>query len=245
MVGVIVLSKDRPDLFRRCAASVPDAPPVRDRIVFNNGADPATSEAAAALGWREYHSPKNVSFSEGNNRAVEILHPDCTHALLLNNDVTLHQGALETLWRYRDEADVLGCLILDPDGRVNHAGVVPHRNGGLDHLGRGMDRAAFGPFASLAPQSVAAVTFACALVSLGPWRRLGGLDPRYWYCYEDADYCLRVREQGGRVAVCVGAVVTHAESSTRCPYKTADDGLPAFRGAWPTERLLRACGVTR
>jgi len=245
VLAVIVLSKDRPDLFRACAASVPgDAAYLSDKVLVQNGTDGETVAAAAAAGWQVIDTRgANLSFSAGNNLAARALGPHVTHLLLLNNDAVLHPGALDALWAARAEADVVGSFILDPEGKVDHAGVYFDCYLHGDHLGHGLDPDPyFPPGQDL--HNLPAVTFACAMVSRAAWDHAGGLDESYWYCCEDTDLCLRVREHGGAVMVARDAVVTHAASSTRDPKATADVAEALFSRRWrDTGRLLRAAGT--
>lgn len=237
VIGVVVLSKDRPDLFARCAASVHPDDPVCERVLVQNGTDRQTLEAAKLAGWRVIEPGKNLSFSAANNLAVQSMdRTRVTHALLVNNDCVLHPRCVEHLWAARLDAEAVGCVVLDPWGLVNHAGSVPRHHGGMDHLGRGLPQGLFSEDVLGLP----AVTFAAVLVSLAAWDLLGGMDEGYWYCFEDVDWCLRLRESGGRVRVAAGAVVTHDESSTRCPFSTAGSNLEKYRRDWPLERIWAA-----
>ena len=57
-----------------------------------------------------------------------------------------------------------------------------------------------------------AVTAACCLVTMSSFKRLGGLNTNYLWCFDDIDYCLRVRASGGKVAYCGGTKIHHEES---------------------------------
>lgn len=215
MLAVIVLSKDRPDLFRACADAVPVAPYLEYRLLVDNGESPGVNETSRdALhrdpAWAVLRGDAKVSFSLGNNQAERWLPPSVTHLLLLNNDCVLHPGCVHAMWEARGRAAIVGAKLFDPDGRVNHAGVVFDGQGWAQHLGRDM-----GPV--MVPDDLAtpAVTFACVLVDRSLWRQLGGLSELYWYCFEDVDFCLRAREAGARCLVPDAARATHAESSTR------------------------------
>ena len=104
---------------------MPNIPPVVQRILVQNGTDPDTVPLALASGWEVIDNRgENLSFSAGNNLAAGAANPSATHLLLLNNDAVLHPGAAEALWADRARADVVGSLILRPDGMVDHAGIL-------------------------------------------------------------------------------------------------------------------------
>jgi GT2 family glycosyltransferase len=59
-------------------------------------------------------------------------------------------------------------------------------------------------------ETVPFVPLACALARRASLEAVGGLDERYGFYYEDYDLCWRLREAGGRVAVCWDAGAVHA-----------------------------------
>lgn len=241
-LAVIVLSKDRPDLFRACDASLyaNPAPYLVQKLLVQNGTDAETLAEAKSRGWSVIDSRgENWSFSAGNNVAVRSAGEAVSHVLLLNNDAELLPGSLDALWSARARADVVGSFILNPDGSVNHAGVYFGHNLGPMHLGKGADVSGFPPGRDL--YHLPAVTFACVLLSVSGYHAVGGLDERYWYAYEDIDYCLRAREAGQSVMVARDAVVVHAESSTRNGDWAGRRGEPVWDATWVNSgRLLRA-----
>jgi GT2 family glycosyltransferase len=242
MLAAVVLSKDRPDLFRACADSVPRTPFLEYRLLVDNDTEPGETarEAESHPGWAVLRGGPHVSFSLGNNQAEKWLPDSVTHLLLLNNDCVLSPGCLEALWAARDTADVVGSFILSPDGRVNHAGVTFSPSGWPDHVGRGADPDRFTGDVT----RVVAVTFACVLVRRDLWRRLGGLDEKYWYCFEDIDFCLRAREAGASVRVVRAAEVVHAESSTRGP-ETVGRNANRYRATWVLSGRVWGCFCER
>lgn len=243
-VSVITLSKDRPDLVERLsdaldaqAAPLVDAPNV-GRVLVNNGAprkrrgyDP-TTKLASNRGWLVIEPGYNTSFSEGNNLAAEAARAEWLW--LLNNDAQPTTECLSELWAAR--GDVTGCLISHVDGSVNHAGVGlapwPH------HLARGNSIASVrGAYSEPAPR-VPAVTFASVLIRRTVWDALGGLDPVYWYCYEDTDFCCRAIEAGYVINLALGALVSHDECGTRERGGAYEQqGADEFRMRWGSKLL--------
>jgi GT2 family glycosyltransferase len=212
-LAIIVLSRDRPDLFAACAASLPDAPYVSQRILVNNGTDGQTVRSAMVAGWQVIDNRgENLSFSAGNNLASRTVGPSVTHLLLLNNDVTLHGGSLDAMWAKRGLADAVGAFLLQPSGCVDHAGVWFNADLWPVQFGRHQGMADFPEGRDMV--GLPAVTFACAMVSRAAYDAIGGLDERYWYCLEDVDFCLRLRQAGGSCAVARDAVGTHVGSAT-------------------------------
>lgn len=236
-VSVLTLSRHKPDYVERLsdaldALNLGEDPPLEvERILVNNGAprerttwDPVT-KLACQRGWVVIEPGYNASFSEGNNLAAQAAQGE--YLLLLNDDAVPESEAVARLWSARDAAEVLGCLILQDDGTVNHAGtdVLPWP----DHIGRGSSLADWLP----GLHDREAVTFACVLIRADWYAKLEGLDEGYVYSFEDVDFCLRTIANGGRVAVHLGAVVRHNECGTR-PRGGTNDGTNAqrYRERW-------------
>lgn len=221
-VDVVVLTRT-PKLFGACAPAVPAW---ANRIVVDNAGRPMIRHTADRYGWRYLRPGHNTSFSEGCNLGVAV--GSAPRILLLNDDAVLAPGALEAMAAHREP--IVGALIVQSDGRVNHAGVT-FQDGGPTHLGR----QAIDPerFRRAGCGQVPAVTFACALVDRAVFEALGGLDEGYWYCFEDVDFCLAAAERGWRCWQCNEATVRHDEYGTRSPGTARSNGA-RFHGRWTT-----------
>jgi GT2 family glycosyltransferase len=235
-ITVITLSRDRPDLFKACSDHI-SSPHVIQKILVNNGTDEETRVIAHGAGWEVIDNPQNCSFSVGNNRAAERARG--SHLLLVNNDARLQPGCIENLWKHRKHP-LLGTLILDEIGRVNHAGVGYYAKNLMPvHYGRGL------PVDSIyGDRFVPCVTFACVLIDIRLWHALGGLDEQFYYSYEDIDFCARAQEKGILARFVHDAVVIHNECSTRDPQEVDPANAVKFHNKWiKTRRLLDALGL--
>jgi GT2 family glycosyltransferase len=197
-------------------------------VLVNNGNHVESTHQAIRQGWWSLEPGVNTSFSHGHRHAADALR-DVPYFLLLNDDLVCGPEFVERLWARREQADVMGALLLNPDGTVNHAGGLVHRSGMAGHIGRGDPRAAWER--AEAPLRVN-VTFAAALVNAATWRVLGGLDERYYYGYEDTDFCLRVLRAGGSVRCALDAVGFHGELGTRKPGVYDGQNAGVFRETW-------------
>jgi len=230
-VGVVVVTRNRPDLLRVAAGTVVEQGLPLEGVVVDNGPDDETRAIAERLGWRYLTRGRNLSFAEANDWAIGELSAD--RALLLNNDARLTAGSLQAMLGH--DAPIVGALILDEDGSVNHAGVRIALDDGPYHLGRGDDPERWA--GRCAPTE--ATTFAAALVRRDAYLGAGGMDDGYWYGFEDVDLCLRIRERGGEILTCREARVLHAEKTTR------GDGFDAqnfdrYRRTWLETGRARA-----
>lgn len=245
MIGVVVLSRNRPDLFVACAASVglvggPSV--VRQAVLVQHGKDAETEAAAAERGWAMAKPGRNLSYAAGNNLGVAMLTPEVTHALLLNNDAVLTDGALDAMWAARTRGAIVGAVTIQPaTGEVSHAGGTFRAQGegplAPDHMGRGTP-----PETHEHDVRCYWATFAAVLIERGLWDELGGLDEDFWYSFEDVDFCLRAREKRGpgNVWVAAGARVLHPEHGTRTGVEDRRNGQ-VFATKWLTsDRLEKA-----
>lgn len=261
-LGIVTLSRNYRYVKRLSAALANhwSNPPVYRLLVNNHRpgyhADLLRS-VARERGWAVWSPGRNTSYSEGNNEGVRRLlqwserdGAELTHVLLLNDDcvpqptdeVTSFVGRL---WASRERADVLGALLLNSNGTVNHAGVDLRK--GDPHVGRGLP---LGEVVRRGDEVVhmggacppcMAVTGAAMLVKLDLWQRLGGLDEGYVYGFEDTDFCLRALEAGAVIRCERRAVAVHDECGTRPRQGERDvENARRFREQWPPARIHNA-----
>lgn len=198
-------------------------------VIVNNSNRMELTAAALAGGAFALEPGYNTTFSAGNNLAVLALKGRADWLLLLNDDVEPEVGMVISLLRRRDRADILGTLLLNTDGTVNHAGtfVAPGRT---DHIGRHEPREKWEKDAAV---PVAAVTFAAVLIRRGLWDELGGLDEGYRYGWEDTDFCLRALQKGATIRCVRDAVAVHDECGTRPRNGTIDrENFTLFESRW-------------
>ncbi|MEW6332647.1 MAG: glycosyltransferase, partial [Thermodesulfobacteriota bacterium] len=147
-ISIIIPTKDRVDLLKRCIRSIEEKTLYRNYeviIVDNASRQADTLEFLAHLQCR---SPiyRVVSFTEAfnfsrlNNVAVRCAVGE--HLLFLNNDVeVITPGWLEAMLEHsqRDEVGCVGAKLLYPDGKIQHVGVLIGMYGGADHIYKGHD----------------------------------------------------------------------------------------------------------
>lgn len=152
--------------------------------------------------------------------------------LLLNPDAELTPGALPQLVDYlatHPAAAICGPQLRYGDGRFQHGAfrfpglgqvaldVLPVA--GLPAVHRLFDSRINGRYPAAlwrggAPFPVDFVLGAAMLVRGAAIAQVGGLDDSYWMYCEEMDWCLRMREQGWRVAAAPAAVVVHYEGQS-------------------------------
>lgn len=229
-LSVVVLSRDRPDLLRRCLHSVEASRGGVDLewIVVDNG---SRLEATAALlrHWR--HRPGSrvrvlpldqpFNWSLLNNRAAATSRAELL--LFCNNDVEVPAETTTRGWltvmaaqALRPAIGCVGARLLYPDGSLQHAGLLPPLGQGCEHPYRHLSLTRL-PHRGRADHLSGwpAVTGACLMVRRTLWWRSGGFDPALPVEGNDVDFCLRLGSAGLRHVVCPEATLLHHEGASR------------------------------
>jgi GT2 family glycosyltransferase len=157
---------------------------------------------------------RNLGFVDSCNRGARAATGEIL--LFLNNDTVLLPGWLPPLLRlFHDEpkAGVVGGKLILPDGTLQEAGNYVFRDGSVGHFGRA-DTEVEDPLYGF----VREVDYCSGALLATPrvlFAKLGGFDRRFrpGY-YEDADYCMRVRQAGHGVYCQPASAVVHMEGST-------------------------------
>ena len=238
-VTVIIPTRDRPDLLRRCLDSIERQTtyPAYSVCVVDN--DSRMAATHALFEERRLHvvtAPGPFNYSRIVNRGVAAAGSD--FVVLLNNDTTIRTpGWLEALLEQAIAQDVgaVGARLVFPDGRPQHEGITIDSGPGLGPTNLRVPRAFLDLTVNMpVPRDVSAVTAACMMVRTELWRHLGGFDESLAVAYNDVDFCLRVQKEGYRVIYTPRAEVEHVEGASRGPLHPAgDEALFAERwGAW-------------
>jgi GT2 family glycosyltransferase len=202
----------------------------------------------------DHHKCRRISYFERRFNVATKLNMGVAEAkgefiLLLNDDIE----AIEPDWldRMLDQAvkpgvGAVGALLLYPNGRIQHAGVV-HDNGLPAHVCRGgsIHEDYFGSISGV--RNFMAVTGACMLTPTECYRRAGGFSEEFAVSYNDVDYCLKLADLGYRIVYTPHAKLTHMESMSRGALADLDEAAlfqkrwanRVTRDAFHNERFLR------
>lgn len=214
LVSIIVPTKNQLAMLKRCVESVLKLTAYEnyELIIVDNGSDEpeacaylkSIEDKFAEIGSRirVLRAPGPFNFSAINNRAVRET-AQGEYLCLLNNDAAPLDAdwlrEMMTLAR-RPDVGVVGAKLTFPDGRIQHGGVVLGVGYGApaDHPYIGEPGSSMGYWGRLlVPQDFSAVTAACCVTRRSLWDELGGFDEEsFAVCYNDVDYCLKVREAG-------------------------------------------------
>ena len=230
-VGIIIPTRDRLDLLRRCIASVDNLSSYNQReivILDNDSREAATHAYLATCGHRVVPAPGPFNYSRIINAGVRST--STPYVVLLNNDtVVLSEDWIECLLELCQQPDigVVGCMLVHADGRLQHAGIGIGYGHLAYNLGVGWP----------VLRDASAVTGACMMVKREVFDLVGGFDEALAVAYNDVDFCLRVRQQGLRGVYTPFAQLKHEESSSRGALDPSADH-DVFRARWGSEATL-------
>jgi GT2 family glycosyltransferase len=160
-----------------------------------------------------------IGFNIGIKYAMEKHRPD--YVLMLNNDIKfIKNDAIEKLveaGQDDEKTGILGCILLFPDGKVQHIGTELYKNEirSIPLTAKIPDK----------PYEVYAFTGAVFLIKKAVIDKIGLLDEGFApFQREETDYCVRARKSGYRVKVVPTAEVIHYNSKSMinlpCGYVT-------------------------
>ena len=225
LVSLIIPTRDRVDLLHRCVESIFAHTTYRpfELLVVDNG-----SQDAVTLRYlRELETRENVrvlrderpfNFGALNNGAAAQARGELL--ALVNNDIEVRSPDwLEELVRHalQPGTGAVGCKLLFPDGRIQHAGVVLGIGGVAGHIHKFLhgDGPGYQGRAQLT-QHLSAVTAACLVVRRALYLEVGGIEEEHLPVgFNDVDFCLRLLAAGYRNVYTPHAVLLHHESPSR------------------------------
>lgn len=229
LVSIVIPTCDHADLLEACVTSILEQSTYGSFevvLVENNSVEERTfalyeelvvrDERVRMVTWPQSDSA-GFNYSSIVNHGVSISSGE--YVVLLNNDTEV----IEPRWieemlgcLMRPEVGVVGAKLLFGDGLVQHVGMVANPDGNLCHVCQNLPADALGPgYAVAMPGDYAMVTGACQMTPRSLFDELGGYDEGLAVGYNDADYCLRVREAGHEVTVAAHAVLYHREFASR------------------------------
>ncbi|MFT4541364.1 MAG: GT2 family glycosyltransferase [Planctomycetota bacterium] len=223
-VSVIVVSYNVRELLDECLSSIPLSEQV-EAIVVDNASSDDSAELVRAKhpGCVLLALEANMGFSVAVNRGVARAHGELI--LLLNPDASLPNGSLEEMlavMTQRPELAALGVRQQDQNGFFQLAvGPGPSL---IAELGRKLIQGRLDRGSRLTarmverflsqPVEVPWVAASCLLVKREWFDRIDGFDEEFFLFFEDIDFCLRLREAGGRVLYDPRITIVHRRGAS-------------------------------
>jgi GT2 family glycosyltransferase len=225
-VSVIVPTTCRLDVLRPCVDSLLDRTtyPNFEVLLVVNGTGPLTPEQRLYLegvGKRPqlrvlFYDDRPFNFAKTNNWAAEQARGELL--CFLNDDTeTIGNDWLLAMVSevLQDRVGAAGAMLLYPNGRIQHAGVILGPGGVAAHTYRGRRKDTRGYHdRALVAQDVSCVTAACMVVRREAFANVGCFDATLAIAFNDVDFCLRLREAGWRIVWTPAAKLYHNESTS-------------------------------
>ena len=221
-VAVVILNWNGASMLRRFLPSVLEYTPEADIIVADN----ASTDDSIMLLETEFPSVRrilldqNYGFAEGYNQALRQV--EAEYYLLLNNDVRVTPGWLQTMLAYLDShPQIVAC---QPKLRcewapesLEYAGAS---GGYIDRFGYPYCRGRL--LGDVEPDkgqyddvvTISWATGAALLIRSVVYWQVGGLDGRFFAHQEEIDLCWRIRSRGYDVVCIPQSVVYHLGGGT-------------------------------
>lgn len=234
-LSIIIPTRNNLAMLQDCLAFLDnDLPFTVEVVLVDNASDPAQVSDYYTRLQRQFDTrivPMNHRFNYARMINLGVQASRHPNLLLLNNDVVIPHPAcltkaLQTI--ARPEVGIAGSLLVYPDTRVQHGGMLLHltEGEGLPSAQHLFHFAEAGQDSYLdmetATQNCQAVTGAFQMVRREVFHAVEGYDEVSLPVeYNDVDFCLKVRELGLRVLKLPLQGVVHHESATRGRQDTA------------------------
>ena len=227
LVSIIIPSRNGYDQVSVCLKSVFEKStyPNFEVVLVDNGSDDERCfklyekyKASHPGRFSVVKDPRPFNFAAQNRVGVEQSRGE--YLLFLNNDTeVLTPDWIEELLRVAQfpEVGAVGCKLLYPDGKIQHAGILANGRDIAVHAGINLDREhnLYCQMLNTLHETIA-VTAACLMVPKAKFLEVGGFDELYLQNgYGDVDFCLKLREKGYSNLFNPYAVLTHYESKSR------------------------------
>jgi O-antigen biosynthesis protein len=232
LVSIVIPFRDKVDLLEKCLGGILGKtvyPHFEVLLVSNRSSEEETflflDEARRDERVKVLTFDEDFNYSRINNEAAR--HASGEFLLFLNNDTEVISAEWLTYLlehAQRPEIGVVGCKLLYPDGRIQHAGVVLGMTGLAGHVFAGLPDHAYTCFGSVDfLRNVTAVTGACMMMKKSLFDSLGGFDESFVICGSDVELCLRAGRAGVRNLYVPYSALYHHESVSRGSYIPESD----------------------
>lgn len=146
----------------------------------------------------------NLGYSGGNNTGIKYaLENGAEYVFILNNDATIEKDTLENLIRAGESDFQIGILspqIIEGD-QTTYGGEVNWLKAELKHIKDPKKDPGYIPGTAM-------------LVRRNVFEKIGLFDTRYFLYFEDADYSMRAKKAGYKLAVIPRSTISHKTSTT-------------------------------
>lgn len=141
------------------------------------------------------NSKNNRGFAKAVNIGIKkALKMGAEKIILINPDIEITKKDITDL--LADNADIIGPVLLS-DGVYDYGGKVNWTIGRTAHLKKGP------------PSEIDYISGACMVIDKKVFEKIGFFDERFFMYFEDADFCLRAKQEGFSIKINPGVIITH------------------------------------
>lgn len=223
-VSIIIPTRGANKLIRNCIETILQKTtfPDYEIIIVNNGQQkPEEFEYFRKLKddrrIRILHYDDQFNYSAVNNFGADNATGDLI--LFLNNDTEIvYEDWLDelVLWAEREEIGAVGAKLLQPNGKIQHSGVIIGMSGFAGHVFAGSLENQWGIFGiSEWYRNYKAITAACMMIRKDLFMKIGGFDETFILCGNDVELCLRLQLQNLRIIYNPFVKLMHIEGASR------------------------------
>jgi len=238
-LSIVIVNYNTKELLKKCLESI-DFKPAEIIVVDNGSTDGSVDFLKKKKGIKVVFNKRNQGFARAVNQAVKTARGD--NLLLLNSDTIVKKGSLKRLVEFAEktpDAGVVGPRLLNKDGSLQPSCYrFPSVLGAVREFWLGRK----GWFSKYAPKgkrpaAVDALVGAAFLITARARERVGLLDERYFFYFEDLDYCRRVWRAGLRVYYLPEAEIIHLHGASgrkmgRRPNQWLTESSKIYHGAF-------------
>ena len=208
-ISIVIVNFNTAKLIRECINSISKYPPrvSYEIIVVDNGSDEKLEIRDKNI--KIINNKENLGFARANNQGIKVAKG--SYILLLNSDTEVKKGSIDALLdfaRKNKEAGVVVPKLLNSDGSVQGSAF---RFPGIWLAVREYWLGEKGLFNKYIPGKgpVDVAVMAGFLITPQVLNKVGLLDERYFFFFEDFDYCKRIKEAGFTIYYLPEAEVVH------------------------------------
>ncbi len=241
-LSIIIVNWNTRKLLVDCVKSIVSSKPnLRyEIIVVDNGSSDNSVDVVNRLKIKNLHiveNGENLGYSKANN--IGIKRAKGEYILLLNSDTKVKNNAIDSLYEFAEshpDAGVVGSKLLNADGTLQTSCFrFPTITNAVREYWFGQ-KGLFGKYTPQGnePVAVDVVVGASFLITPKALKKIGGLDEKYFFFWEDLDYCREVRRHGMKVYYLPTSEVIHYHGSSVRKIVRKDD---AWRKLIPGSKI--------
>ncbi|WP_189509752.1 glycosyltransferase family 2 protein [Candidatus Methylopumilus universalis] len=187
---------------------------------------------------------KNSVFNFSNSCNIGASQTTGEYIIFLNDDIEIiSPDWVERMLSHfqKKHVGVVGAMLLYPNGKLQHAGVVMN-NGCPDHVSDGLSDSKGYFFSAYAPRNFSAVTGACLMIRKSIFNKVKGFRESLRSNFNDTDLCFKVRSKGFFVVLEPTSKLTHMTSMSRIDFNASSRRLQSeleiFQDIWSSEPII-------